>query len=342
MPSGVRRFNVTADSARFLRKCELSRIAILQFKSIWPQYAGSPIVEMLFPFRTDIPGDAVRVAKVLLTAAILLTAATASRESFAQETGSLFENIPLLSQDNEGGEEEHLETDRDSFTPATTVVGSGRFMFESSYSYLDNRDTADSHSFPEILTRAGITDWLELRCGWNYEAGGGGSVSGGGGEVEEAESTRESKVLYGFKAVFNEQDEWLPQTACIVQGRTPTSGPENASDFQFGYVAGWELANEAQLDWSVRYFASEEENDAFNQLAPSIVLKVPFAEQWNAHMEYFGIFTDGKADENNAQYFSPGIHYLISPNCEVGVRVGWGLNDDAANFFSNVGIGVRI
>jgi len=66
------------------------------------------------------------------------------------------------------------------------------------------------------------------------------------------------------------------------------------------------------------------------------------AERWNIHGEYFGIFTDGRTDETNGQYFSPGIHYLISPDFEFGVRVGWGLNSDAANSFTNVGFGIRL
>ena len=53
------------------------------------------------------------------------------------------------------------------------------------------------------------------------------------------------------------------------------------------------------------------------------------------------IFSANKADEFNHQYFSPGIHYLVTPDLEVGVRVGWGLNDQSARFFSNVGFGLR-
>jgi len=60
----------------------------------------------------------------------------------------------------------------------------------------------------------------------------------------------------------------------------------------------------------------------------------------NVHGEYFGIFTDGRENNTNSQYFSPGVHYLLTPNCEIGVRVGWGLNHDAAESFSNVGFGL--
>ena len=270
-------------------------------------------------------------------------------KALGQDFGDVFDSLeaPWFSRENREEvepKEDHLETDRDSFTPATTTVGTGRVLFESAYSFIENRDTKNTQSFPELVTRFGLTDRVEFRLGWNYEIGGGGSVSNGdsGGELEEPGSKKDSQMLYGFKFTLTEQKTWIPQSACIVQGTTPTSGPESTSDFQLGYVFGWKFLDDWQLDSSIRYLSTKEEGDHFNEWAPSVVLKIPVAEHWNVHGEYFGIFTDGRASNTDAQYFSPGIHYLISPNCEVGIRLGWGLNHDAANFFTNVGFGLRL
>jgi hypothetical protein len=94
-------------------------------------------------------------------------------------------------------------------------------------------------------------------------------------------------------------------------------------------------------DTAIRYSTGSFEEDDFNVWAPSTVLKVPVGERWKVHAEYFGIFSNGRADESVQQFFSPGAHYLITPNFEIGVRVGWGLNDEAPNFFSNAGLGWR-
>jgi hypothetical protein len=59
------------------------------------------------------------------------------------------------------------------------------------------------------------------------------------------------------------------------------------------------------------------------------------------HAEYFSIFSTDKAEEFTRHFFSPGAHYLITPDVEVGVRVGWGLNDQSTRFFTNVGFGWR-
>lgn len=237
-----------------------------------------------------------------------------------------------------------LETDRDAFTPAVTTAGAGLTIVESSYSFIDNRRVAETHSFPELLVRHGITDRIELRLGWNYEVGGAGDVVSGndGGEVfEGSRLERESNLLYGAKIALTEQLDWLPKSCVILQGFTPTSGPAPATDVVAAYVFGWELANRWRLDSSIRYGTEHEHTDALNAWAPSVVLRIPVTEKWNIHAEYFGIYTQGSANEVSRAFFSPGTHYLITPNLELGVRIGWGLTDDAPHFFANTGIGWR-
>jgi hypothetical protein len=242
-------------------------------------------------------------------------------------------------------EEEPLETDRDSFTPATTTTGPGQLILEAGYSFIDNRGSAETHSFPELIGRYGVTDWFELRLGANYEVGGASnSVSGTGGDVgdlDPGEVESEAKVIYGFKAALTDQNGWIPRTAAIIHGNTPTSGPEVETHLVATYVWGWTLVEGCHWDSALRYGDGSDEADHFNRWSPSTVLKIEVAENWNAHLEYFGIFTDDRDEELSQSYLSPGVHYLITPDFEAGVRVGWGLGADAANFFSNVGVGLR-
>lgn len=239
--------------------------------------------------------------------------------------------------------DEPLETDRDSFTFAATTVEPGKTLVEMSYSFLENRNVPNTNSFPEMLTRVGLTERLELRLGWNYEVGGGGDVSGTdlGEQQEEPGIQRESQISYGFKYALTRQKSWLPESACIVQFATPTSGPAKASQLIAGYVFGWTILENWKLDSAIRFGTEAEGNDHYNEWAPSVVLKIPVRKRWNIHGEYFGIFTDGRTINTNAQYLSPGISYLISRDCEIGIRCGWGLNQDAASFFNNVGLGWR-
>ena len=239
---------------------------------------------------------------------------------------------------------EPIETDRDSFTPSTRTVEAGRTVLEAAYSFIDNRHTADNHSFPELVARIGITDGIELRLGWNYEVGGGGGVVSGvegsegleGGGVE-----KEARALYGLKFRVSEQEEWLPESSVIVQAFTPTRGDVTATDMSASYVFGWELPDKWKLDAALRYSTVTEVDDTSANWTPSVVLRVPVAERWNSHLEYFGIYPQGAETAAPQHYLSPGLHYLVNNDMEVGFRVGWGLNDPSASFFVNAGIGVR-
>ncbi len=249
----------------------------------------------------------------------------------ARETGGEGEKGEKGEEGKERDRDE-IETDRDSVTPAIKTVGRRRLVVESAYTFFDNRGRAVTHSYPEFLARYGITDRLEVRLGWNYEVG--GAENGEGLE-------RESVLNLGLKGYINEQRCWVPESSFILTALVPTSGAETATQFFGTYAFGWELPNRWKLDAALRYGTDTFEADHFSDWAPSIVVKAPIGEKCNAHVEYFGTFRNGKEQDEVRHYISPGVHYLITPDFEVGIRLGWGLNDQSSRFFSNVGFGYR-
>jgi hypothetical protein len=244
-----------------------------------------------------------------------------------------------------GRGEDRLETDRDSFTPATKIAGRGRLITEMAYSFLDNRGFKETHSAPELLLRYGATDRVELRLGWNYEVGGAGnetSGAGGGDEIGDvAGLERVYRLAYGVKVQVTEQERWRPDRIVIVQGQTPTGGDTTDTHVALTSAAGWELPNRWRFDTAGRVGTASEGGDHFDVVAPSAVLKVPVGERWTTHAEYFGLFSRNKESDFVKHYVSPGAHVLVTPDLEVGVRVGWGLNDQSARFFVNAGLGWR-
>ena len=251
--------------------------------------------------------------------------------------------IPAISIAQEA-EESEIETDRDSFTPSTNVVGQGRSVLETSYSFIDNRNVRETHSLPELLFRYGIGENMELRLGANYEIGGAGSpISANVPKSLEStpELEEESRIFYGTKLLLSDQVEWLPESSFILQGYTPTSGEVTATSFSANYVFGWQFQNSMVWDSAMRYSTGTLEEDNFNVWSPSTVIKMPLGEKWKIHAEYFGVFSEGREEESTQHFFSPGIHYLITSNFELGTRVGWGLNEQSPDFFSNVGLGIR-
>lgn len=250
---------------------------------------------------------------------------------------------PLAAQEDEV---EELETERDSFTQALTLVGKGRFAVESAYSFIDNKDAKETHSFPELLLRYGLTENFEIQFGANYEVGGESSAFFTGENFEEVEEggelEEEAKIFYGLKTQTTKQNGWLPESAFTVTGYTPTSGEETSTSLLAGYVAGWEFGEGWEWAAEMRYGKFSNDGDNFNSWLPSTLLKFPLPlERTVGHIEYFGIFSDGREEEVVKHFITPGVHHLLTPDFEFGVRLFWGLNEQSANFATNIGFGYR-
>ena len=237
-----------------------------------------------------------------------------------------------------------LETDRDAFTPSTATVASGLRLLESSYTWIDNRDTPATNSYPELLLRLGATERLEWRLGFNYEQGSGGSVvsavEGGEGLLGE-ELAAESNLLYGFKFRLMKQVEWIPRSSVVVEGFTPVSGDVWGTEPVATFVFGWELPLAWRLDGALRYAWADSQEGRFDKWMPSAVLRMPVTERWEVHAEWFGAWSDGLTDEKVRPFVGPGTHFMLTPTCEIGCRMGWGLTQDAASFFVDSGLGWR-
>jgi len=114
-------------------------------------------------------------------------------------------------------------------------------------------------------------------------------------------------------------------------------------------VAGWELPFELsssgrrpwRLDTALRYSYLEGSESWFSRWGPSAVLRMPITQRFETHLEWFGTFSDGLSRETSRPFFSPGFHIVLTQRLEIGLRVGWGLTHDAANFFSDVGCAWR-
>jgi hypothetical protein len=239
-------------------------------------------------------------------------------------------------------EENEIETDRDSFTPATTTLSPKLTQVETATSFIDNRKAPNAYTFPELIVRHGISDRLELRAGWNYAAGGPTSaVSGIDVGTEDFVAEKASELMYGIKLQTTRQRGWLPTSAAIIEGYTPTSGPSNFSRLVASETFGWILPNGWHWSSAVRFNTDNSQGDHFNQWSPSTVLNVPIGQRWNAHVEYFGIMTDGKSVAESQHYFSTGSHFDLTKDFELGVRIGFGLNAQTPPFFVNAGVGFR-
>ena len=266
-----------------------------------------------------------------------------SNEARVKAPGSLEANEdPEVAESETEENEEFIETDRNSFTFARMTAGADRLIIESSYSFIDLHGEKIKNSFPELLMRYGIGDRFELRLGWNYETGrerkpDAGNIAGFFG------ANAEQQMFYGFKAALTRQSGWVPGSAFLVQGHTPTGGPQTATQLRTGYVLGWRLPNRWDVDAGFRFGTDTDEGHPYVMWAPSAVVKIPLtpSERLFTHLEYFSIITSGKAEDTALHFIDTSLHYLITPNMEIGTIVAFGPSGHGLNIVTNMGIGFR-
>jgi len=268
-----------------------------------------------------------------------------SNESIPAEPSMVLEPEGDNASNEAEEREEFIETDRNAFTFSRLTPGRGVRVFESAYSYIAIGSEGAKHSFPETLLRIGLTDRFEARLGYNFETGpetesAEGDIVGGFG------ANAEQQAYYGFKyQVTRRRPEYrlLPDSAFLIQGHTPIGSIEGQSQIRLGYAWGWELPNGWQFDQAIRFGTDREHEDHYNLWAPSVVLKIPLVEsrRWFTQIEYFSVMSDGREVDFSKQFIDTGLHFLPTPNFEIGGVVAFGINEQTRGILLNFGFGYR-
>lgn len=238
---------------------------------------------------------------------------------------------------------EDLHTDREAFTPSTFLVPPGKMLTETSHVYIENRQGTPTNNYPELLVRIG-GEIIEWRFGVNYSVGSQGNVVTNVevGELPiDGHALYESSVLYGFKLSTSRQDGLLPESCFVMEASTPCYGEEFGTVPVATQVFGWEFPEGIRVDAAIRYSYVESDTVWFSRWGPSVVVRVPVTPRFEVHAETFGTFTQGLPDDVSRPFASPGMHLMLTPRIEAGLRVGWGLTNDAAPFFSDAGLAFR-
>jgi hypothetical protein len=238
-----------------------------------------------------------------------------------------------------------IETDRNAFTISPRTVGRNVRILESTYTYIGVGSAGSKYSFPEAMLRVGLTDRFEARLGYNFETGAPTQASEGdivnGFGIDAAQ-----QAFYGFKyqlTEFSEKWRLLPECAFVLQGHTPIGSVSGQTQIRTGLAWGWELPHGMQLSQSMRFGTDRDEHDNYTLWTPSTALKIPLTanRRWFTQLEYYSVMSDSKEVDFSMQFIDTGLHYLPSPNFEIGGMIGFGLNDQTRGVILNLGFGYR-
>ncbi len=236
-----------------------------------------------------------------------------------------------------------LATDRPGFGDTTTIVPAWHFVLETGYTYtLRDRDGVRSqqHNAPEVLARLGVLeDRLELRLstsGYIWSR----SDSGSGYETAQGFSD----LSIGLKLKLSDQDGALPRL-CVEGMTTVGLGANNVSNRDLEptikLIGSWNLGSGFSLATNAIATYATSSGERFVQGAGSASLGYSVSDSVLVFGEYFVVGPRGKSTDA-AHSVDFGGAWLITPRVQVDMRLGFGINNQADNFFVGAGVSILL
>jgi len=243
---------------------------------------------------------------------------------------------------DQSGEEDRLDPDRPHFPEASTTVSKGRAILESGYTFAKKGTSFLSHSYPESLLRIGIfANWFEFRIGQNY-LNQRQMVEGTMTNVDGAQD-----LYVGTKLALTEQKGVLPAVAVIPQMTLPTgSRAVTAGRILPGLNVdcGWEvIKNFFDIELLVaNNLVKDDMGRTRHEFSTGLTSAFQVTKRLEAFVEWDAFYTFAGAGTVGPRHYAVGgLVYFITPNFEVDVRAGVGLNHLSNDFLTGVGFAAR-
>ena len=239
--------------------------------------------------------------------------------------------------------EKSISTGRPSFSTGTGVVPAGRFQAEGGLVYTSDDGGADftSLTFPSLLLRYGLYPDVELRLsGASYVA----NDSEAGGAAGEDGFT---DLTLGVKLVARDQRGVVPAVAFLPSVSFPTGGVgvRDQIDPAIQVATGWTVGRTSFLiNTNLNSVSVARETTAQFSHSLAVIYDLPDVlpdrlDRLQVFVEHFASYPDGLDDR---QSLDAGVLLLLGQNLQLDLFVGGGLNDAATDFFTGVGLAVRL
>lgn len=280
-------------------------------------------------------------------AGALLVVTPASAQEAAEPDGDAAIAVEIPRDDRMS---EPLVTDRPDFTESTETIPPGHVQLELGYTFTVDRESdvrVRDHTAPELLLRIGVHDRVELRLGWEgyawFDAEFEDRTPGGRRVTRDDHEEGANDLSIGFKVKLAEQNGWVPHLGILGGITVPSGSAELTSgDVDPSLVLAWayDLTDRFGIAGNLGVGAPTEEGDRFFQATGSIAAAISITDRVGTYVEYFGIYPNAE-HADCAHTVNGGVTYLINNDLQLDWRIGVGLNEEADDFFTGVGLSWR-
>lgn len=230
-----------------------------------------------------------------------------------------------------------ISTDRPGFADGAGIVPAGHHQLEAGNTWTLRRDQGmetQTIAVPQVLTRHGISEAVELRALWNGYLWSRTTGSGAGGTVEGA-----TDLQLGAKFLLVRQDEVLPTLALGVSSGLGTGSAEVGNrelEPVFKLLAERDLGDGWGAFANLNLALPKPDNDRFAQFQGAVGVTRALDDATGVFVEYY-VLAPNRRHEEGAHYTDFGITHRVTRRLQVDLSAGLGWNDEADDLFVAVG-----
>ena len=232
-----------------------------------------------------------------------------------------------------------ISTNRPSFSDSASLVAANHLQIETGYTFTERNGSGtktERHAAPELLLRYRLLERLETQVLWGGYAF---ADTTSGGTTVEADG--DTDLGFGIRVPIEDQDGWLP-TLALGGIATVGTGDDAFSTQDHTVPTGkllwaWSFAGGFGLGGNVLVSYPYDGQERFDQFAASVYGTWSLDDRTALYGEYYVVTPYGNG-LGPAHTVASGVLYLTSRTVQLDARVGFGLNDEADDFFAGVGI----
>lgn len=240
-------------------------------------------------------------------------------------------NLAAQETGNEMNKSEPIETDRPDQTETPAIVPKHMFQMENGFSFERTDRHSKSFLLPSSLIKYGVNGNFELRLITEFS-------------VENTDGTKISglnPVLIGFKAALAEEKGIWPKTSFIAHLMIPELASEELKTTyyapRFRFTMQHTLTDKINLGYNLgaEWDGESPEPTFIYTLTGGFSL----SEKLGCYIELYGFAPQkDKADHR----CDGGFTYLISDNVMIDASGGFGISENAPDYYTALGFSFRL
>jgi hypothetical protein len=242
--------------------------------------------------------------------------------------------IPALIFSQETKESNLLEpiaADRPDQTETPYIVPKGMFQMENGFSYEKTNDEESAVVSPTILFKYGINENIEIRLITEYSS----TTS------DDNKISGFHPILVGTKIKVCEEKGILPKTSFIGHLLVPDFASEELKAEYYAAEFRFTMQHTLSDKISLSYNLGAEWDGMFPDATFVYTLTSGYSitDKFGSFIELFGFAPQNDRASHN---FDGGLTYLISNDFMIDTSAGFGITDNAPEYFISVGFSFRI